>query len=602
MFALIRQLFNLLTDSQRKRFFRLQFLVILMALAEVIGIASIAPFMALVGNISILEDDNLLASLYRWSGLAQPYDFVFWVGIAVLTALAISSLLSMLTVWKLSMFGAKIGTEIADRLYEYYMRQPWLFYAGGSSAQLTKQISVESVRVTDSVIQPLINMNARVVLALFLSILIFVYDPMVALIGLLFFMGAYVVLFKLVRKRLHRNGQMLSQVATTRFRLMNEGFGGIKDVLLLNRDQDFIRRFEQTGDQYAYARGNNNALQQVPRYFMELLAFGAMIILVLFLITSHLGNLGLILPALSLYALAGFKLLPAFQQIYAALGHVKGNIAAFESIRLDLLASQSDVHTKSTQVMKTYVPKIKLSTGATLQDITFTYPGKNEPALNKLNMYIPANKVIGIVGPSGSGKSTAIDLLLGLIQPQHGLFTVDGQLIDDQNRRAWQDVIGFVPQSIFLSEGTIAENVAFGIQVDMIDYQKVEKAIRLAHLDDLISTLPKGLNTRVGERGVQLSGGQRQRIGIARALYHDAQVLVFDEATSALDGITEKMIMDAIHDFSGQKTIIMIAHRLKTVQQCDIIFFISDGRVVDQGTYQELIKNNDHFKRMASHA
>ncbi len=602
MFKLVKQLFSLLSVSQRKRFFSLQMLVIVMALAEVVGIASIAPFMALVGDISILDGDNLLASLYQLSGLIQPYDFVFWVGAGVLFALAFASLISMYTVWKLSMFGAKVGTEIADRLYIHYMKQPWLFHAGGSSAQLTKQISSEAVRVTDGVIQPLMNMNARIVLALFLSMLIFVYNPIIALTGLLFFVGAYVILYKLVRRRLQHNGEMLSYVLTLRFRLMNEGFGGIKDVLLLNRDKNFIRRFAKTGNQFAYARGNNNALQQVPRYLMELLAFGAMIGLVLFLIASERADLGFILPTLSLYALAGFKLLPAFQQIYSSMGHVKGNIAAFESIREDLLASQVEEESKSTLVTKSALPKIKLSKSINLQDITFTYPSKSEPALKSFNMHIPSNKVTGIVGPSGGGKSTAIDILLGLIQPQQGQLIIDEHIIDKQSCRAWQDTIGFVPQSIFLSEGTIAENVAFGIPEDEIDNVQVIKAIELAHLDELITALPQGLNTRIGERGVQLSGGQRQRIGIARALYHDAQVLVFDEATSALDGITEKMIMDAIHDFSGQKTIIMIAHRLKTVQQCDTIFFIKDGSVVDQGTYSELIEKNDYFRRMASHA
>jgi len=210
--------------------------------------------------------------------------------------------------------------------------------------------------------------------------------------------------------------------------------------------------------------------------------------------------------------------------------------------------------------------------------------------------------VIGIVGPSGSGKSTLIDILLGLIEPQQGQLKIDNTIINTQNRRSWQNTIGFVAQSIFLSEGTISENVAFGIPKDQIDLEQVQQALKLAHLTELVQSLEQGVHTKVGERGVQLSGGQRQRIGIARALYHEAEVLVFDEATSSLDGITEKMIMEAIHDFSGQKTIIMIAHRLKTVQKCDQIFFIDKGQVVDQGTYQELIETNEHFKNMAMHA
>ena len=217
-------------------------------------------------------------------------------------------------------------------------------------------------------------------------------------------------------------------------------------------------------------------------------------------------------------------------------------------------------------------------------------------------MLIPVNSVIGIVGPSGSGKSTLIDILLCLIKPQQGQLKIDNIIINDQNSRSWQNTIGFVAQNIFLSEGTIAENIAFGIPKNEIDFDQVYKALTLAHLNDLIESLEKGVHTKVGERGIQLSGGQRQRIGIARALYHKAEVLVFDEATSSLDGITEKMIMEAIHEFSGKKSIILIAHRLKTVQKCDKIFFIDKGKVVDNGTYEELIEKNEHFRNMANHA
>lgn len=601
MFKLIKQLFSLLSPSQRRRFFGLQVLVVLTAFAEVLGVASMAPFMAIIGDMSILSGNGLLADLYTKSGMSSPNEFVFWLGVSVLVLLLFAALISMYTTWRLSMFATSIGSEIADTLYQFYMNQSWLFHSASSSAQLTKQVANETTRLTTLVLQPLMQMNARIVLAFFMSLGIFLYNPMVAIIGLLIFSVAYALLYKVVKYQLHNNGEIISNIHEVRFRLMNEGFGGIKDVLLLGRSSDFINRFEDSGKQLAYSLGTNNALAHVPRYLMELVAFGAMIGLVLYLLLTYKGDLGIILPVLSVYALAGFKLLPAFQQIYFSLALIKGNISAFESIKEDL---ENAKRMNKNDLLGSFNTEEKLSLldSIKLQNIKFTYPNKTDSALNNLTLTIPANKVVGIVGPSGSGKSTAIDVLLGLIEPQEGQVCIDNLQINQNNKRAWQNTIGFVPQSIFLSEGTIAENVAFGVPEESINFEQVNLAIKMAHLEELISEFPEGVNTKVGERGVQLSGGQRQRIGIARALYHEASVLVFDEATSALDGITEKIIMDAIHDFNGQKTIIMIAHRLKTVQKCDIIFFIDKGQVVDQGTYQELLNSNTQFKEMAAHA
>ena len=599
MISMIRQLFSLLTPRQVKQFYILQMLVVLMAFTELIGIASIAPFMALVGDIGLLETNPIFAYLYQFSGITNPMDFLFYAGVVVLLTLTFSTIVSMYTIWKLSLYGAKIGTEIADRLYAHYMQKDWLFHSGGSSAYLIKQVASETMRVTDQIIRPLMQMNAKIVLALFIVLSIFIYNPIVALSGFLVFALAYFLLYRLVRRRLQSNGNTMSRVFTERFLLMNEGFGGIKDVLLLDRRADFLQRFEASGKTFAYASGTTNAISQVPRYFIELIAFGAMISLVLILIKLHEGDLGTVLPILAVYALAAFKLLPALQQIYSSLAQINGNIAAFEAIKDDLIQSRNIQKATAKEVIRSYLsPKKQI----TLTNVSFTYPDKPSPAVKNLNMTIPVNSVIGLVGESGCGKSTAIDLLLALLTPEQGELCIDETYVTAENKRAWQNTLGFVPQSIYLSEGSIAENVAFGLPLKDIDLDQVRKALELASLTDLVEQLPNGLDTTVGERGVQLSGGQRQRIGIARALYNDASVLVFDEATSALDGITEKVIMDAIHEFSGKKTIIMIAHRLKTVEKCDIIYFMEQGTIVDQGTYQQLLERNSKFRKMSEHA
>lgn len=598
MIKIIKHLFKLLTPIQRKGFYALQALAIIMALTQVVGVASIVPFMALVGDMNQLQEDTIFAQAYKASGMTSESQFIFWLGVGVLVMLFISSVISMITTWRLSLFANKVGVELADRLYTHYLKQDWLFHASGSSAQLTKKIATESLRVTSGILLPLVHMNGNIILVIFMALSIFIFDPIVAIIGVIIFAISYYFVFSIVSFTLLRNGRSISEMYEERFRLMNEGFGGIKDVLLLGRHTDFINRFYKTGQTFAFTSGVNAALAHAPRYFMELIAFGSMIALVLYLFSSHDGNVSLILPILSVYAIAGIKLLPAFQQIYNSLANIEANIAAFESIEEDLNDSiKAKLVTKKLE--QGYLsPKKQVS----LENVTFTYPDKQEPVLNQLNISIPVNKVIGIVGPSGSGKSTLVDILLGLIEIKKGCLKIDGTIIDRANRRLWQNTIGFVAQAIFLSEGTIAENIAFGIPNNQIDHKKVKKALKLANLEEFVQALKLGVDTKVGERGVQLSGGQRQRIGIARALYNEAEVLFFDEATSSLDGITEKMIMEAVHEFSGKKTIVMIAHRLKTVEKCDQIFFIDEGKVADQGTFDELIERNEKFRNMANHA
>lgn len=600
MFYHLKELYSLLSTEQRRKFFRLQLLAVIMAFAEIAGVISIGPFMALVGNMDQLEGQGILADVYRASGVASPEVFLIWVGGGVLAVLLLSGMFSMYTIWQMSMYGARVGAELSSRLYNYYMHQNWLFHASGNSSTLTNRIAEECQRVMMHIIIPLMHMNAKLTLAIFMALAIFVYNPIVALAGAGVFLASYFLLFKTVRRRLVNNGKIISRSQTIRFKLMAEGFGGIKDALLLRRQDVFTKRFNDASDRYANALGANQALSLAPRYAMEIVAFGCVIFLVLYLLASSGGNVVSLLPVLSIYALAGFKILPALQQVYNSLSQIRGHMSAYESIREELKASA-----QSPAVSVDYSAKQKKLTprqDIVLQGIGFTYPGKMDKALDEVDLRIPVNRTVGLVGASGSGKSTLVDILLGLIEPDQGGIVVDGQLLNRDALGDWQNALGFVPQSIFLADASIKENIAFGLPEEAIDMQRVHDCAKQAHLDEFLDKLPEGLDTRVGERGVQLSGGQRQRIGIARALYHDSDVLVLDEATSALDGITESHIMQAIQSFSGQKTIVMIAHRLATVKQCDLIYLMRDGKVVDQGRYEELVVRNEIFKRMAEHA
>lgn len=600
MFKTIKELFSLLTPSQRRRFYFLQILVVLMALAETAGVAAIGPFMMVVGDQTMLQGNGKMAWLYQQSGLNNPKDFLFYLGLIVLLVLILGSFVSVLATWKLSRFSNSVGAELSSRLFHHYMHQDWLFHTSQNSATLTSKVEADAQRITYQILTPLTKINARAVLALFLLLAVITYDPMVGLAGIATLVAGYLLIYRVVRSRLEKSGKAITGEQKKRYRLLSEGFGGIKDVLLLNRQDRLTQDFRISSENRAKRLSNVQILSQVPRYMVELVAFSALIFLSLYLIYSQEHAANNLLASLAVYGLAGFKLVPALQMVYSELTNLKAGLPAFESLREDLHACQTNEQPQSST--DKVEPKVEVKNLIELKDLSFTYPNKVTPALDEITLKIPVKKTIGLVGASGSGKSTAIDLLLGLLTPDKGQLLADGVEINKNNVTAWQKNLGYVPQSIFLSDASIRKNIAFGLTDKEIDDALVKKAIEQAHLTQVVSELPQGINTSIGERGVQLSGGQRQRIGIARALYSNANILVLDEATSALDGITEKLIMDSIHKFSGKKTIIMIAHRLATVKQCDIIYLMHQGKVLDRGSFDELVESSAVFREMTEHA
>jgi ABC-type bacteriocin/lantibiotic exporter with double-glycine peptidase domain len=379
-----------------------------------------------------------------------------------------------------------------------------------------------------------------------------------------------------------------------RFSAISEAFGATKELKVRGMENIHVHRFSVPAQIYASHQSSAQAIRQLPRFVMEALAFGGMILLMLLLMRRD-GGLSTALPIITLYALASYRLMPALQQIYASLTLLRFAGPSLDALHNDLMSLKS---TKNGSESITMIP---IKQAITLDNIHYTYPNAAQAALKGISLTIPALYTVGLVGATGSGKTTLVDLMLGLLEAQQGSMKIDGKIIDKYYLRAWQLSIGYVPQQIYLADDTVAANIAFGTDPRDINQQAVERAAKIANLHDfVINKLPKGYQTTVGERGVRLSGGQRQRIGIARSLYHKPQVLILDEATSALDNLTEQAVMEALHNLGHDITVIIIAHRLSTVRECDIIFLLENGILKDQGTFDELTKVSTKFREMAA--
>ena len=594
MFKLFSDVFKVLERHQKVGILKIQIIVIITAFTEVAGIATIGPFMALVSNPETI-DQEIFRNLYVITNSTSRDNFLILMGSLVVGILFVSAIVATLSLRYIYHFAQRIGAEISSNLFDYYLSTNWLFHTQNNSSKLITNIAGECSRVTTGIVVPALIMNAKIVISLSIIIFLLSVDFLVTLVGFTIFGLVYFIIFSSVKYKLGLNGQKLTEHQNIRIKTMNEGFGGVKDILLMNRAEQFKSRFRNSSLIYGHAVGTQQTLSDIPKYWIELLAFGTMVLLILFLMIASKENFALIVPTLSMFAMASYKLIPAFQQIYFYLSGIKFSQSAIDSISKDLRTFNSNIIMNQSSRQNNQ----ELSYSIRLNDVTFSYPNKGSPVISNMSLEIPENSLIGFAGPSGSGKSTLIDIILGLLIPNSGSLVLGENTISKNNTYLLQSRVGYVPQTIFLSDNTIKNNIAFGLDDADIDEMKINNCIDQSQLQDFINSLPDGLETMVGEKGVQLSGGQRQRIAIARALYRKPKILVLDEATSALDGLTEQKIMQSIHKIASDITVIIIAHRLNTIKECDMIYFIESGKIVDSGSYDELISTNAKFQSLS---
>lgn len=590
-----------LLDAQERRKALLLFgMMLVMGLLETIGVGSVMPFVSVVANPSVLESNVYLAAVYDGLGFASTDAFLVFLGGAVFVLVVGSLAFKALTHWAMARYTHMRSYTLSSRLLRGYLGRPYSFFLDRHSSDLGKSVLSEVQQVIKQALLPAMHLMANAVVAIFLIALVVTVDPLVAVSAVVVLGGAYALIYLVLRRYISRIGAERVRANRARFQVAQEALGGIKDVKVLGLEDGYIRSFRRPASRFARVQANNQIIGQMPQFALQALMFGGMLLLLVGLLITREGALEEVLPIVALYALAGSRLMPALQQIYKALTAMRFGGPALDTLHKDLVETEQAGASITSEVMGKPPEPIRLHEQIQLDCVQYTYPGAGRLALDELSLTIPARITVGLVGGTGAGKTTAVDLILGLLEPTRGRLLVDGRPIAGKDLRAWQRNIGYVPQSIFLTDDTVAANIAFGVPNEKIDQEAVERAAHVAELHEFVTNeMPDGYATMVGERGVRLSGGQRQRIGIARALYHNPDVLVLDEATSALDNLTEKAVMDAVHNLGHRKTIIIIAHRLSTVRECDHIFMLGHGQLIAQGRYDELLESNNTFRAMA---
>ena len=580
-----KKLLFLLTPQERKHSAILLLMILVMALLDMIGVASILPFMAVITNPSLVETQPILNTIFHIStifGVENNQDFLFALGILVFILLVISLSFKALTTYMQVNFVQMREYSISKRLVEGYLHQPYDWFLNQHSADLGKTILSEVGQVIGGGIRPLLDLIAKSIITITLITLLIIVDPKLTLIVSILLFVFYGFIFFFIRSYLNKIGKKRLQNNQFRFTSISEAFGAVKEIKVGGLEQSYIKSFSDSAQTFAKTQAISAVISQLPRFFLEAIAFGGIILIILYMMSSA-GSFNNALPIISLYVFVGYRLIPALQQIYGSI------------TRLTFVGPSVDKMYEDIKNLKPFEENqdhdvLSFDKTIALKNISYNYPNTSEAALKDISLIIPAKSTVGIVGATGSGKTTTVDIMLGLLEAQKGTIEVDGQPVTKKNLRSWQRSIGYVPQHIYLSDSTVAANIAFGVEINDINQKAVERAAKIANLHKFIlDQLPNKYQTKIGERGVRLSGGQRQRIGIARALYHNPKVLILDEATNALDNQTEKSVMDEVYNFSKNITIILITHRLNIAKKCNKIFLLNNGVLKNQGTLEKLI-------------
>ncbi len=574
-----RKIWALLAPSERRAAIVLLGLTLAGTILEMLGVGLIVPTVALLTQADIGAKFPALRPVLARLGNPTQLQLVMG-GLLILAGVFLFKAVFMgFVVWRQMRFVFAVQAHLSQRLFAGYLRQPYIFHLQRNSAQLIQNLTTEVSAFTFNIMLPgLILLTEGFVVVGFAALLL-VIEPLGALIVVSVLGIAAGGFHHLTRQRVMRWGEARHRHEGLRVQHVQQGLGGAKDVKLLGRETEFLEQYRVHNEQTAHVGERQLTLQQLPRLWLEVLAVCGLVLLVLSMLS--LGRpIDALLPTLGLFAAAAFRLMPSINRILNSAQSLRFGLPVINTLHSELEHARNLL----APVCRPIEP---FRESIAFCDVEFAYPGSAKAALQKISLTIQRGECVGFIGTSGAGKSTLVDIVLGLLAPNNGTVRVDGKDIRGSLRN-WQDQLGYVPQSIYLTDDTLLRNVAFGLAAAQIDSEAVWRALDAAQLADFVRSLPEGLQTTVGERGIRLSGGQRQRIGIARALYHDPAVLVLDEATSSLDPSTEHGVMEAVRQLAGSKTIIVVAHRLSTVEYCTRLFRLERGRIADHGSYESV--------------
>ena len=574
--TMISDVWSILTPRQRTAAFVLLGMMLVSMVFEMLGVGLMVPALAAL-TLDDAAPSPLASAILAWLGNPTKETLIIGAFLVLFLIYLLKTCFLLFSVYWQSRFISTLQTSLSRRLFTIYLNQPWSFHLGRNSAELMRTMS-EASNFSQLCSTLLASVSDSLVLLGIVALLAF-FEPLGTFVAAASLGISMQFLGWITGKRMQRWGEMRFKLAAIVTRHVHQGFGGAKDVKIRGREKYFVDQYDRHNRVAADLSVRQIVMGQVPRMWLELVAVTTLCVLAGTMLWQGRDSRDMV-SSLGLFATAAFRLLPSVNRLALAIQNFRFGASGLAALYKDLQLSSEP-------------PKalrgIEFQRSIALEGVVFRFPAAPAPALDGVTIRIPHGTAVGIIGGSGAGKSTAVDVLLGLLAPAEGRVTVDGVDIRD-NLRGWQNLVGYVPQSIYLCDDSLRENVAFGVPPEEIDEPALERAIRAARLDDFVATLPEGLSTVVGERGVRLSGGQRQRIGIARALYHDPAVLVLDEATSALDTATESEVMAAVNALHGAKTLVIIAHRLSTVEQCDVVYRLDRGRVVRSGTLAEVVR------------